>query len=302
MPQTQAQAYLVCTWLEAILYGINCMLFGFCIQVLTSNTKSSRRVFAAAIVQFSLSTAHVIIVLVELLQAFTHEVDPNVYYSNPGASNASVAALYVYVVNTFAQELLLIWRLHGLWGGKFRVSIVPLILWVGHLGTGIIAVISFIPTTATGGNLRTFVLTGWGLETATNLTANFGIAYRLWKAERRTAPLGAQRRLNYQSTMLLIVECGALITTCTVIMFGLYSSGHESGLAIVGIAAQIATVSPLLIVVRMGLAQAQSRSGGRTMLRTHPLEISVLRTEDTFIEDTSKGTGKHPSNSSREGV
>ncbi|KAH0827487.1 hypothetical protein J3R83DRAFT_4196 [Lanmaoa asiatica] len=259
-------------------------------------------IFAAAIVQFSLSTAHVIITLVKLLQAFTYGVDPNVYYSNPGASKASMVGLYVYVINTFVQELLLIWRLYGLWGRKFRVCVVPLIFWAAHVGTGIIAVYSFIPTTVTGNNLVTFALTGWGLETATNLTANFGIAYRLWNAERRTAPLGAQRHFNYQSTMLLIVECGALITTCTVVMFGLYASGYESGLAVVGIAAQIATVSPLLIVVRMGLAQAQSRSGGRTMLRTYPLEISVLRTEDTFIEDTSKGTGKPPSSSPREGV
>ncbi|KAH0827488.1 hypothetical protein J3R83DRAFT_4198 [Lanmaoa asiatica] len=199
------------------------------------------RVFAAAIVQFSLSTAHVINTLVELLQVFTYGVDPNVYYSNPGANKAFIVGFYIYVINTFVQELLLIWRLHGLWGRKFRICIVPKRR-QNFQGTGTIAVSSFIPTTATGTpqNVLAFGLAAWGLETATNLTANFGIAYRLWKAERITAPLGAQRHFNYQSSMLLIVECGALITTCTVVMFGLYASGHQAGIAGVGIATQIA--------------------------------------------------------------
>ena len=109
-------------------------------------------------------------------------------------------------------------------------------------GIATIAVSSFIPTTATASpqNVLAFGLAGWGLETATNLTANFGIAYRLWEAECRTAPLGAQRHMDYQSTMLLIVECGALITTCTIIMFGLFASGNQSGIVGVGIATQIA--------------------------------------------------------------
>lgn len=179
-------------------------------------------------------------------------------------------------------------------------------------GIATIAVSSFIPTTGTGTsqNVLAFGLAGWGLETATNLTANFGIAYRLWKAERRTAPLGAQR-LNYQSTMLLIVECGALITTCTVIMFGLFASGHESGIVGVGIATQVAvshflgfvarmtderlqTISPLLIVVRVGLARTRSlaRPSGQTISNTYPLEINVLRTENIASDHNTQGTGK----------
>jgi len=282
-----------------------CMLFGFCVHVLTSSATSSRRVLAAAIVQFSLSTAHVIVTLVELLQAFAPGVNPDVYYSGRGVNNVFIAGFYIYVINTFVQELLLIWRLYGLWGRRFGVCIVPLILWAAHVCIATIAVSSFIPTTATGTsqNVLAFGLAGWGLETATNLTANFGIAYRLWKAERRTALLGTQRHLNYQSTMLLIVECGALITTCTVIMFGLFASGHESGIVGVGIATQVATISPLLIVVRVGLARTRSlvRPSGQTT-SAYPLEMNVLRTENTASDYTTQGTGKPQGGLPRDGV
>lgn len=46
----------------------------------------------------------------------------------------------------------------------------------------------------------------------------------------------------------MIVECGALITTCTVIMFGLFASGHEAGIVGVGIATQIAVSRPSVML------------------------------------------------------
>ncbi|KAG8213670.1 hypothetical protein J3R82DRAFT_10366 [Butyriboletus roseoflavus] len=261
------------------------------------------RVLAAAIVQFSLSTAHVIVSLVKLLQAFAKGVDPDVYYSNPSANSIFVVGFYIYVINTYVQELLLMWRLYGLWGHNIKVCIIPSIFWVAHVCIATIAISSFIPNTATASprNVFVFGLAGWGLETATNLAANFGIAYRLWKAGRRTAPLGAQRHMNYQSTMLLIVECGALITTCTVIMFGLFASGYGSAIAGIGVAAQIATVSPLLIIVRVGLAQTRTCPSSRTT-STYPLEISVLRTENTFSECILQGARKPRGGSLRDGA
>lgn len=63
------------------------------------------RVLTAAIVQFSLSTAHVIITLIELLQAFTYGVDPDVYYSNPGANKAFVVGFYIYIINVSCLSL-----------------------------------------------------------------------------------------------------------------------------------------------------------------------------------------------------
>jgi hypothetical protein len=105
-----------------------------------------------------------------------------------------------------------------------------------------IAVSSFIPSTATSSshNAYSYGLAGWGLETATNLTTNCGIAYRLWGADKRTALLRSQKHFKYKNSMLIVIECGALITTCTIIMFGLYASGHDSGIVGVGIATQVA--------------------------------------------------------------
>ncbi|KIJ14356.1 hypothetical protein PAXINDRAFT_115993 [Paxillus involutus ATCC 200175] len=299
MAQTLGQMYLTCAWLEAIFYGTSCILFGFCIFVLGTNTSSSRRVLLAAIVQFALATTHVIITLIELFQAFTYSVDANDYYSNPGGNNIFIAGSFVYIVNTFVQELLLIWRLYVLWGGKLRVCILPLILLTLHVIIACIAVSSFIPSTATSSshNAYSYGLAGWGLETATNLTTNCGIAYRLWGADKRTALLRSQKHFKYKNSMLIVIECGALITTCTIIMFGLYASGHDSGIVGVGIATQVATTAPLFIVARVGITQSRSRAGSTSQTTyTVPLEINVMQTENTFNDypmqtTTSKDPG-----------
>ncbi|KIJ62916.1 hypothetical protein HYDPIDRAFT_30055 [Hydnomerulius pinastri MD-312] len=154
------------------------------------------------------------------------------------------------------------------------------------LGIASIAVASFSPSSATSSShdVRSYGLSGWGLEAAVNLTSTCGIAYRLRKAEKRTAALGPQKRFNYKASMLIVVECGAIITTCTVIMFGLYASGKDSGIVGVGIATQVATIAPLLIIARVGIAQSSSRHGSGPLQTTYPgpLEINVIRTEDTF--------------------
>jgi hypothetical protein len=103
-------------------------------------------------------------------------------------------------------------------------------------------------------------------------------------------------------------------------MFGLFASGHESGIVGVGIATQVAvshflgfvarmtderlqTISPLLIVVRVGLARTRSlvRPSGQTT-SAYPLEMNVLRTENTASDYTTQGTGKPQGGLPRDGV
>ncbi|KIJ67461.1 hypothetical protein HYDPIDRAFT_84009 [Hydnomerulius pinastri MD-312] len=234
MGQTLAQMYLTCGWLEAIFFGI-CILFAFCIFVLGVSRNSSRRILLfASFVQFVLAAAHVIISLVQLLQAFTHSVDAGraeAYYSDPGGNNLFIAGFVVYITNTFVQELLLMWRLYVLWDRNLRICIPPVRpIYASPTGR--------IDLTVLSHDVHVYGLTGWGLETAVNLSSTLGIAYRLWKAEKKTAVL--TKHFNYKSSMLIIVECGALITTCTAIMFGLYSSGKPMGIVGVGVATQVA--------------------------------------------------------------
>ncbi|KAG1799846.1 uncharacterized protein HD556DRAFT_1230974, partial [Suillus plorans] len=244
--------------------GCSCILFCICLFVLLGHHGTSRKMLLfSSVVQFSLATAHVIISLLELIAAFaTSASAADNYFADPGANELFVSGFFVYIVNTFAQELLLIWRLYVIWDHNFKICIMPGTI-CGDILPGIasIAVSGFIPATATPltRNVHSYGLAGWGLETGVNFLASGGIAYRLWHAGRRTAVLTG-RHFNYKASFLIIVECGALITTCTAVMFSLYAANKPKGLVGVGAATQIATTSPLLIIARVGFSMSKRKT------------------------------------------
>ncbi|KAG1851181.1 hypothetical protein F4604DRAFT_1309383 [Suillus subluteus] len=257
----------------------------------------SRTLLFSSVVQFSLATAHVIISLLELMAAFaTSASAADNYFANPGGNELFVGGFFVYVVNTFAQELLLIWRLYVIWGRNFKICIIPFIIWMLHCIIASIAVSGFIPATATPltRNVHSYGLAGWGLETGVNFLASGGIAYRLWHAGRRTAVLTG--RPNYKASFFIIIECGALITTCTTVMFSLYAANKPEGLVGVGAATQIATASPLLIIARVGFAMSKRKTvSAATTFSTlpNPLQVNVNRAsyayKDYQLDDISAG-------------
>ncbi|KIK91305.1 hypothetical protein PAXRUDRAFT_830961 [Paxillus rubicundulus Ve08.2h10] len=282
MKQTLAQMYLTCGWLEAIFFGMNCVLFAFCIYVLWGHAAASRRILLlTSLLQFLLAAARASISVAELLQALTYPIyEADSYYSDPGGNDLFIAGFAVYVTNSFIEELLLIWRLYVLYDKNIKICIPSLIIWVAHVCVSSVAVSGFEPLTATSRsyNVHVFSLAGWGLETGVNLLTTLLIARRLWKAARRTA--GLSTHFDYKSSILIVIECGALITTSTTVMFILYSSGHPVGIVGIGIATQLATISPLLIIARFGIVTGKSHVILATDLPIpRPIEVSVVRTE-----------------------
>ncbi|KAF9231911.1 hypothetical protein BU15DRAFT_81850 [Melanogaster broomeanus] len=278
MSQTLAQMYLTCGWIEAIFFGMKILLL-------------------ASILQFLLAAARAIISIAELLESFTYSLyGADIYYLDPGGNELFIAGFAVYVTNSFIEELLLIWRLYVLYGKNIKICIPSLVLWLAQVGVASVAVSGFHPLEATSKSyaIHVFSLAAWGLEAAVNLSATLLIAYRLWKAERRTASLSSH--FNYLSSILIIVECGALITTSTMIMFVLYTSGHPVGIVGIGVATQLATMAPLLIIARFGIITGHTQSAAAAAelesSLSNPIEVSVARDENRLSDFPMTSTSK----------
>lgn len=96
--QTLAQMNLTCIWLEAILYGINCMLFGACVCIISGGSPANNGLLLfATSFQFAVATAHVILmfVFVQAMIAFTNPTiaatpdGANLYYAATGGNYIS---------------------------------------------------------------------------------------------------------------------------------------------------------------------------------------------------------------------
>lgn len=91
------------------------------------------------------------------------------------------------------------------------------------------------------GRLRAFNLVTWALIAAVNISATILICLRLWSVHKRTRILGVSK---YKSTIIIVVECGALVTISTVAMLILYAVRHVTGIAGLGFATQVAVSHP----------------------------------------------------------
>ncbi|EGO01022.1 hypothetical protein SERLA73DRAFT_179056 [Serpula lacrymans var. lacrymans S7.3] len=288
---------LTSTWLESLLFGINCILFGACIHILTDRHRQPHWIlYVSCAFHMSISTAHAILAFIQLLDAFTghayasipHGAD--IYFATPNA--LFIINLTMYVANVFAQDLLLIWRLYIVWGHNRKLLFLSLFVEAAHIACAIVSVVLIAPSNGLlfSSKVQAFGKASWTLDLFLNTTVTCGIAYPLWRASIRTAPISNH---SYQATMYTVIESGALIASCTVIMFALDVAGSPAGFAAVNVAVQVATTTPLLIIVRLGLGLTHGKSSSNenamddekdgSLRFARPVQVNVTHTQTEEI-------------------
>ena len=88
------------------------------------------------------------------------------------------------------------------------------------------------------GRLQIFNLITWALIAAVNVSATILICVRLWIAHQRANTILSLSK--YKSAIIVVVECGALVTISTVVMLILYAITHPIGIAGLGLTTQVA--------------------------------------------------------------
>ncbi|KAG1722761.1 hypothetical protein EDB19DRAFT_1954539 [Suillus lakei] len=289
--QTLAQMNLTCIWLEAILYGrawVNlneihsCMLFGSCVHGISIGRPAHRLLLFATSFQFAMATAHVILMFVQAMIAFTNTTiaatpdGASLYYATTGGNHIFLASQSVYIINVTLSK---IWRLYIIWNQNFKVCILPVIRSQASIAVALLA-----PKNATifSHTFRVFALSGWSLEMILNVTVTAGIVYHIWRTGQQTASLTS--RFRYRNTIMAIVESGALITVCTCVMFCLWVAGDVAGTVAIDIAIQVVTMTPLLIIVRAGLERSHSKLESSGRYSSPHLEVNVVRSQITVSD------------------
>ncbi|KAG2121254.1 hypothetical protein DEU56DRAFT_865082 [Suillus clintonianus] len=284
--------FLTSVWFESVVYGINCVLFGACIWILVNrNRKSHRVLFASCIFHISVSTAHSVISLLISLEAFT---TPWIL-SIPNGSTVYIVApttymltnLALFVSNVLAQDLLLIWRLYVAWNYNWKLVIPALILEVVHIACAIVAVFLIAQPNhhLFSHNVQAFGKASWSLGLFLNTAITCGIAYRFWYVGQKVSDHTG--RNAYKAAMFTVIESGALIASCTVVMFILDVVGSQAGFMAFNVAVQIASTTPLLIITRLGLGATNTdtnfgKSSAPSMTFAPTVQIGVTQHTSTF--------------------
>ncbi|KAG2344145.1 hypothetical protein BDR05DRAFT_989358 [Suillus weaverae] len=301
--------FITGAWLESILYGVNCVLFGVCMYALFNRHKRLYWInILSCVFHISIATAHNILSLFLSLQAFTNPAIISVpdgtiiYLSKNTPLTKTMGGLFL--LNVLALNLLLIWRLYVVWNRNRILAFIMLILETGHLATGV-ANWAVLTTGHTFSNAALALgKTGCALDLALTISVTSGIAYRLWRAGRDVSALTGYN--SYKAAIYTVIESGAIYTSSIVVLCALYQSGNAAFSAAINVATQIATLTPLFLIasVSFGLMHKDSTySEASTNVGPNfarPIQVSITqetRTHPVNIMDSStrSTTGKSQS-------
>jgi hypothetical protein len=285
---------LIALGLESVLYGVYLVLFAGCIKVLINKRRrragGNVRLVLISSTLFVLITWHEILDIVRLFMAFkTSESDQgaDLYYFNV-TSMLSVMKTSLYLVETLASDLFILYRCYVVWNASIPIIAFPVLLYIADIGTGIGAVYTLAllkqKESAEFGLAQERVTNSFfSCTLALNSVCTGLIAYRIWRTQRQTRD--AKMGSNLSHVSIIVIESGAIYLTvlaCNVASFVLKSLLFNIFL---DITSPIIGIVFSLIIVRVGL--------GISSEETRPGMQSI-----SFSSMPSKATG---GNSSRSG-
>ncbi|OJT02888.1 hypothetical protein TRAPUB_6558 [Trametes pubescens] len=274
---------LVAIWIETVLYGINVVVYGGAFYVLFGRRGSlvQRCLLTASTLLFAISTAHVAVSLRQLVEAFTNSA----ITSQPGGTKLFFlnqtdglvfAGQLLYLLAVLVQDLVLIWRLYAVMNTDWRVSVLPLCLEVSNQVLAFYTIVQFLHgADLEDPRLRRYGIVNWSLHLILNIGVTGAIALKIWWQGRKT--VHARGHNAYAGVAFTIMESGALFAGATIVLFALYINPATGTDALVGVnpVAQLATLSPLLIIARVGFGL--THSGMRSHATTGSSHVSSGR-------------------------
>ncbi|KAI9570750.1 hypothetical protein HD554DRAFT_310409 [Boletus coccyginus] len=303
-----AKISMIGIWVETVLYGVNCVMYALSMLILLRTSRDKIPTLRWVLVVMStililLATAYVGASLQQLLDAFVYAPADvpdysTIYWLNYHTTLRSLKNM-LYDTLVYAQDIIVIWRLYVVFMYNWRVIVFPIILEAASMAT----VISERPSVGQYGSVvPSLAISAWVLSITLNVFVTMAIAGRLWWMGQRTASLTSSRTNRYAFSVYAVIESGAIFSGANIIAVILYvlnNPGYATG---VDVTSQLATLTPLLIVVQVGLTGQHRLSTNNNRSRTVPTaqyEITFPMVFSRESQDSQRhlslqSTLKHP--------
>ncbi|KAJ7849646.1 hypothetical protein B0H14DRAFT_2509788 [Mycena olivaceomarginata] len=255
----------------AIGYGIHLTLFCQCVPALCAR-KSGRRNRELLIFVFILFALGNIGNATSFLFAQKSFIDDRDYPGGPGAyfveqstDWSAVVCNSVYIVNTWFQDGILLYRFWAIWSRNYYIVVVPALAFLTSM---ILSAILIAELCQPGNSFWTAIsmklaIPYWAISISMTVILTALIAGRLLFMRYRLDKLvGARTSTPYVTITAMLVESAALYSINGLIFlvsYGVNSPSQNLWLPLLG---QTQSIAPLLIILRV--AQGQAWSGGTT--------------------------------------
>lgn len=201
-------------------------------------------------------------------------IDNRNYPGGPGAYNVAqstnpvaVICNSVYIVNSWLQDTLLIYRFWVIWGRNYRLLILPVLLFLASfvLSSMLMAELSRPGETIWSTISVNLAIPYWSISIALNVILTLCIAGRLFYVRLQLRHImGAAPMTLYVSVSAMLIESASLYSINGIIFivsYGINSPVQNLALPLLG---QTQSIAPLLIIYRV----AQGRAWSHETLKT----------------------------------
>jgi len=261
------ELFLYCVAAEWFLYGMNVVLFCFCVKTLHRCRVRHRLALSVAIsVIFALCTLHWALQLVNagelltVLEKLAHVpgIKLNFKELQERWNRLNIVMGAVYVTTNLIADGIFVYRCYCIWGFRKRIIALPITLLVA---TGCLGFASVIACGMEG--YSEFLFINWFFPLAvifsvlTNVLLMALTAGRIWWIARGArAIMGPAVVKQYRTVIAMILESGALYVTPGLLYLIFVGIRPSSTQVIFAALAQIVGIAPTIIVVRVGLGSS----------------------------------------------
>ncbi|KAI0708198.1 hypothetical protein C8T65DRAFT_708585 [Cerioporus squamosus] len=281
------KAYLTAIWLETLFYGINICLFGSYVYILQfrRTRKVTPVIFWVAVLMFCFSTIHVSLGFYRLIRGFIDLRDlpggPGAYFSDV-STPPNVAKVTIHSVNSILGDSIVVWRCWHVWGGNWRVCILPTLLIFASAVCGFAQAIIFAEAksvhSAFADELEKWNGSLFGLSLTTNVVVTTLIAARIWYMNRELGVIGPFR---YTRALVLIIESAMIYSAALVIEITLYFIGSNAFYIVYDPIAQLTGIVPTMIIIMsvLGLTSSDLDAHASAMGGSQSTRLTTMRFE-----------------------
>lgn len=245
--------------MESFCYGIYFALFGSSVKVLLNKRKTisgALPLLGLAGVFAALITWHMITDAVRVVFAFKGSEAPvggDLYYANV-SSALSLIKTSVYLLITILFDAFILHRCWIMWDRSIVVTLLPFLIFLADIGTGIAAVEGLSGLTK-GDSVfiakqEKISKSFFSSTVAVNGLCSLLIAYRVWM--RQSPVRDSRKAFSLSKEAAIVVESAALYFVTLICLISTYATKSNSFNVFLDMASPIIGIAFTLIVLRMG--------------------------------------------------
>lgn len=290
------RSYLDGIFIGAVAYGVHATLFFITLKLLLERPRSAWRDYiwiAFIVALFTISSigngSQLKFTQIVFIDARNYPGGPAAFYVDGSRDFMAVFCNSIYTVNTWLQDGLLLYRFWVIFGRSYAFVALPTLVYTASVALGCTVIFMLSREMTIWSDIGFQLVTAyWAVSIALNILLTCAIVSRLLFVRRQ---LGGYRgsTLPYVSVSAMLIESAFLYSACGIAFLVAYGANSPVQNLILPTLAQMQSIAPLLIIMRVAQGRAWTAS----------TSVSLPRSNGTDSERTAATSqlAMHKSNS-----